>query len=314
MSTLNILLFGKFSARVNEQTVDGLDSCKVQELFCYLLLHRNRPHPRETLAGLLWSDSRTAQSKKYLRQTLWQLQTAFDSLLDKKSRLLLVDSDWVQVNPHADLWIDVATFEQNFALAQSRSSPEADNDKVRALQNAIHLYRGDLLEGCYQDWCLYKREQLQSTYLSILHKLMICCEARQEYEAGVTYGKLILSYDCAREQTHRRLMRLFYLAGDRTEALRQYERCTLALKRELSVGPSRRTRALYEQIRADRLDEQAPTINATALMKNTPTLFAPALLSEFLDRLKLLQQSLTEIQRQIQQGIKASELTIKNRR
>jgi len=46
-------------------------------------------------------------------------------------------------------------------------------------------------------------------------------------------------------------MRLLYLAGDRTGALRQFERCRNALSDELGVAPGQRIRALYERIRAD---------------------------------------------------------------
>jgi DNA-binding SARP family transcriptional activator len=76
MSQLSVRLFGKLSIRCNDRCVDGLTGSKVQELLCYLLLHRDRPHCREALASLLWSDVSTAQSKKYLRQALWQLQGA----------------------------------------------------------------------------------------------------------------------------------------------------------------------------------------------------------------------------------------------
>ncbi len=80
MSALRICLFGKFCVRRNEQVLDGFDARKVQELFCYLLLHRDHSLPRETLASLLWPDTTTAQSKKNLRQALWQLQSALGSL------------------------------------------------------------------------------------------------------------------------------------------------------------------------------------------------------------------------------------------
>ncbi len=61
MSTLRIYLFGKFCVRRNEQVLDGFDARKVQELFCYLLLHRDHSLPRKTLASLLWPDTTTVQ-------------------------------------------------------------------------------------------------------------------------------------------------------------------------------------------------------------------------------------------------------------
>jgi len=41
------------------------------------------------------------------------------------------------------------------------------------LQEAVRLSYADLLEGWYQDWCLYERERLQNIYLLILDKLMV---------------------------------------------------------------------------------------------------------------------------------------------
>jgi DNA-binding SARP family transcriptional activator len=48
-------------------------------------------------------------------------------------------------------------------------------------------------------------------------------------------------------------MRLYYRAGDRTAALRQFERCITALCEELDVRPGKRTLVLYDQIRKDQM-------------------------------------------------------------
>ena len=71
MSQLNIRLIGKFSIQRDEKPVNGREACKLQELLSDLLVNRKVPHARETLAALLWGDSSTAQSKKYLRQASW---------------------------------------------------------------------------------------------------------------------------------------------------------------------------------------------------------------------------------------------------
>src|SRR5438876_1093845 len=97
---------------------------------------------------------------------------------------------------------------------------------------------GYLLQGCYQDWCLCERERLQQLYLGALDRLMEYSEIHGEYAAGLTYGGRILRLDCARERTHRGMMRLYHLNGDRTAALRQYERCAATLKKELGVLPA----------------------------------------------------------------------------
>lgn len=304
MSGLSIRLFGRLSVHCNNRAVRGLNASKVQELFCYLLLHRDRPHPREALASLLWGDTPTTQSKKYLRQCLWQLQGALPlhgEPVDR--RTLRVESEWVQLNSAAGLQLDVASFEAAVVAAQGVPIHELDAAQARTLQAAADLYQGDLLEGWYQEWCLYERERLQNLYLTMLDKLMAHCEVHQQYEAGLSYGTRSLRYDRARECTHQRLMRLHYLAGDRAAALRQYERCVAALKEELGVTPSEPTVALYEQTRAGWLD-------ASAVMPRVSNGAHAALASEFpgvLGRLKQLGAVLADIQRQIQHDIQIVE-------
>ena len=105
----------------------------------------------------------------------------------------------------------------------------------------------------------------------ILDKLLVYCMSHEEFEAGQRYGGLILRYDRARERTHQLLMRLHYLAGDRTGALRQYERCVVALREELGVRPDRRTVALYEEIRGSQgnapFDEMLTFDASTSLLE-----------------------------------------------
>ncbi len=153
MSRLSIQLFGKFCVRRDEQVLEGFDARKVQELFCYLLLHRDHSLPRETLAGLLWPDTTTIQSKKNLRQALWQLQSALGSQTEAMNdRVLLVEPEWVQLNLEADIWLDVVVFEKTFDVVQKVPGNELDAQRVQVLQDAVQLYLGPLLEGWYQDW------------------------------------------------------------------------------------------------------------------------------------------------------------------
>jgi DNA-binding SARP family transcriptional activator len=136
-------------------------------------------------------------------------------------------------------------------------------------------------------------------YLVMLDKLMEYCEASGRFESGMTYGAMILSCEPARERTHRRLMTLHYRAGDRTAALREYERCVAALERELNVGPAKRTVALYQQIRMDQVGKLALELVEVQEGAQVP----PAPLSLLLHSLSQLQAVLGQIQQEIHQDI-----------
>lgn len=253
MNSFRVFLFRDFEVRRADEQLSGLDGRKVQELFSFLLLNRERPHRREYLMALFWEESSEARAQKYLRQTLWQLQSSLDpNPAGGAERAIQSNNDWVQISPQANIWCDVLDFETAFLLSQGTAGPALNASQLGALKRAVTLYRGDLLEGCYQNWCLVERERLQNIFLMMLDKLIDSCLAQGAYEDGIAYGMRVLKQDYARERTHRRLMRLYSLLGDRSSALRQFELCALALRAELDVAPSEHTYRLFELIRRDK--------------------------------------------------------------
>lgn len=304
MSVLHVHLFGRLQMQFGDGTPVDLCAQKAQELFCYLLLHRDRAHPREALANLLWGNSTTAQSKKYLRQALWQLQSALHpSNEPTDATVLAIEPDWVQLNRVA-LWLDVAEFERAFSLVSGKPGQEICDDDASALRTVVQLYHGDLLEGWCQDWCLYERERLQNVYLAMLDKLIGYCEVHRNYELGLLYGTQILRHDRARERTHRQMMRLYHLAGDRTAALRQYERCRTALKEELEVKPSKATELLRHEIRQDRLGSST---SSQAKASPAPT---PDALVELLEHLEQVQAAMSHTQDWLRREIQAVKMAL----
>lgn len=293
MSSLRFRLLGKFTACLDAKQIRGLEASKDQELLSYLLIHRSRQHSRETLAALLWSDTSTEKSKKYLRQSLWHLQGALNST--ESGDLLLVDHDWLSLNPGADIWTDVAEFEAAYVIAEGVPGRQLEAAAATRLQHAVQLYQDDLLPGSYQDWILFERERFQNMYLLMLDKLIGYLQHHGQYEVAQGYGATILRYDPARERTHRQLMHLYFLAGDRTSAVRQYERCVLALKQELGVRPERRTVELYDRIRSDRMSYPDTARNVDSLSP------------DILNRLRQLSAIVSGVQRRIQRDIKAVE-------
>jgi DNA-binding SARP family transcriptional activator len=292
MTRLEIRLFGQIAIQQDGESLSGLSS-KATEVLCYLLLQRERGHAREALASLLWPDSPDQLAKKYLRQAIWRLQSKLAS-----RDLLIMQAGWIRINPEAGLRLDVAEFEHAYYFHRDIPGLELTARQVQALEAAVVLYRGDLIEPWYQDWCVYERDRLQLIYLAMLEQLMAHCEARRYYARGVAYGQRILRYDPARECTHRILMRLYYQAGDRTAALRQYERCAVAMAQRFNVHPSHETVALFRQVRGDQPEGPA---RESAMTTRSTAEHSGDLLAGLQASLDHLQAALTGLQRQVQQ-------------
>jgi DNA-binding SARP family transcriptional activator len=101
-----------------------------------MLLHRDRPLPRETLACLLWPDCSASQSKSYLRKALWQLQGTLSDGATLHG-LLEIEAEWLQLRSSPDLWVDVAWIEQAFALAQGVRGGDLPAETAVRLRDAV---------------------------------------------------------------------------------------------------------------------------------------------------------------------------------
>lgn len=332
MAELSVSMFGKLEISRDGVLLDSGPPRKARALLVYLLIHR-RAHPREKLATILWHGA-TKQTKAYLRKALWQLRKSVQTEGDCSSPLIVTDRDWVQIPPGADVWVDVDVFENAFNDVRDCPVSDMTAAHVKALRRAVDLYTGDFLENWYHDWCLQERERLLDVYLRMLDRLASSCEARAMYDVGIDYGLESLRIAPARERTHRQLMRLRAMNGNRTAALRQYERCAEVLEQELGVSPATATQRLHEKILRDTFPSSVAPPNFTSAPgpprrqhASTPAMQgvsenlgpgdqAPNVesLEDGLDRIRELQSTLAAVQRRIRHDIEAVEVALQQQK
>ena len=266
MADLALSLFGNFEVSYQDCPTQIWGNGKVQELLSYLFLNRERAHKREFLATLLWQNIPREQSRRYLRKALWQLQTPFDTLLEDKSNILLLKPNTIQFNVNFPVWCDVQILEEAFSACMGIQGMDLSNEQAQLLRRAIIVYQGDLLEGWFYDWCIIERARLQSIYLILLDRLIDYCIVKGHFDEGIGHCFRVLSFDYAHERTHRYLMKLYFVMGDRARAITQYNHCAQILKQELNVSPNRLTKGLYKQMLADEWQQihASPSIKQAA--------------------------------------------------
>lgn len=112
----------------------------------------------------------------------------------------------------------------------------------QALEEAVALYHGDLLPGCYDEWLLPERDRLHQAFLEALERLIVVQEGERDYHAAIRSARRQLLFDPLHEATYRHLMRLYAVLDDQASAMRTYHTCVTVLERELATEPSRVTR------------------------------------------------------------------------
>jgi two-component SAPR family response regulator len=170
---------------------------------------------------------------------LWRLRCILEPKGIKKGTYLIKSSTGeIGFNHDSDYWLDIATFENKAHGSLKNSADSVSINAVSELEGALQLYSGGLLEGFYEDWTLNDRLHLQNTYMRSLEWLMQYYRHNVDYQSSILYAQKILESDPLREDIHCEVMQMYMSAGQRTLALKQYERCSNVLASELKIIPN----------------------------------------------------------------------------
>lgn len=290
-----IKLFGPGQLYYSGKALTGFPGQQPCLLFCYLLLNRHLPHPREQLAAVFWGDDPTSLARKHLRNTLWRLSQLFKSVGASLDDLISVHEDYI-VFVNAELCLlDIDEFEAALRCCQELRGYDLSSEQVSLLEKGADLYRGDLLEGVYDDWCLYERERLRLGFLNILIKLMDYHGHQGNYARGLEYGHRILLLDPTRERVHRQMMMLHWLAGDREAALLQYRSCYNTLQAELELKPVQETQHLYETILRSTALPDRRALDASEISEVNPNQMVTEMLQKLHFLKMIVEQTNTEL-------------------
>ncbi|CAG0937564.1 Putative HTH-type transcriptional regulator [Thermoflexales bacterium] len=276
MPRLSILLLGSFQIARGQQPITDFVTDKTRALLAYLAVECDRPHRRESLAGLLWPDQPDQDARRNLRQALFNLRQALADTAEQ-APLLCIDRHEVQFAPGVDLHVDVAAFTHLLTVCDQHRHRRLKNCApcLLRLKQLLQLYRGEFLAGfslddstLFEEWLLLKREWLHGRAVEALITLADYHERRGEYDQARRYAQQQVHFEPWREEAHRQLMRLLAFDGQRSAALAQYQTCRRALQAELGVEPGAETIKLLEQIKLGSLPN--PTVPS---LPSAPTPF-----------------------------------------
>ncbi len=249
MDQLSLRFLGSPEVHYQGQTLK-FRSRKELALLIYLVVEGG-PHSREKLIAFLWPDSDREHGQASLRNTLVRLRQA----LAGAGPYLTIEPGGVSFNFDYPFELDLNVVQTALQTIQETTKP-ADLRDLSPLQAATVVYRGDFLEGFsladapeFDDWASLQREAWHHRLERIYNRL-----SRRQFEAGQVDQALDttrqwLARDSLNEAAYRRLMQLYFLAGNRTAALQAFEQCGRILAEELGVEPDAETMALAERIR-----------------------------------------------------------------
>jgi DNA-binding SARP family transcriptional activator len=254
---LSMELLGALTIRVDDQRIRAEFGSTGRRLTAYLAHYSGRPHRRERLVDLFWAGLEPNRARSALNTALWRLRKVIAAepqskggrnLVTLGNEIVLEPADWFAIDTHC--------FYASVKSALRDMAGHAGEQPAALLADALEQYSGPFLEGEDEDWVLVERERLHSLYVRAAHELARLYARMTRYDEAVETLRGVLALDPFRETSHRDLMVMLVLNGQRAEALRSHERWCNMMRRELDICPMPRTVELMALVRSDRIFER----------------------------------------------------------
>ena len=242
---LRVLALGPLQVWVGDRQVEASawGSARPRELLVYLLLHPDG-RTKEQVGLAFWPDASAAQLRNNFHVTLHRLRRALGA-----ATWVVLDGDRYRVDPALIEEFDVPTFAREVEGARRALKRQAEGAAAR-LEQAVALYRGDLLDGePVGDWHLEHRDHLQRLYVDALMELGSALVREGRHARAAEAYRRVLARDELHEEALLGLMRCLADAGERSQALRAYGTFADRLRKELDAEPGEGVREYHEALR-----------------------------------------------------------------
>lgn len=249
---LRVHCLGGFRVRRDQTLVREAEwkSKRAKTLVKMLAAQDNQSMPREQAMEWLWP----GRKPTHLRSTFNSLLHRARKVLEpepgvgkdifctrEEGDLIALNRDWV--------WTDVNQFLSHLDAARRMKTNQNQEKVILEYEKAAALYEGDFLpEEQYSDWAIPMRDRLRVQYLGALEDASALAETSGDRSAALKFHERLFLADPCNEKSCCWLMMRYQSEGRRNDAIRSYERCELALQRDLELEPEKRTKQLYRSI------------------------------------------------------------------
>lgn len=171
VESIRVEMLGGFSVWVNGQQIvdDAPKLTKPWQLFCYLVLHREKFVSNRKLIAMLWTDDDLTDPANVLKNAVYSLRKELcggESFTDSP---IIYSTGGYRFDPAVDLDLDVDRFA---ALCEQTRAEQAQERRMQLCKDAVAAYRGDFLPQLDQDlWVVPLTLDYKRLYLECVHEL-----------------------------------------------------------------------------------------------------------------------------------------------
>lgn len=228
--------FGRGEIRVEGVTIieKAFKTQKVKWLLVLLALAPSSGLREDDLIEALWPETDLA-GRRSLNTALCILRKAVGS---EGGRAIERSNGFIRIRPGAGVETDVQRFETSVRASAQRCEEGDQTEALRLLSEAATSYHGRFLDGCYLEWALRRREDLEIMATTAFTELSVHALEMGNAERALECASRAVEIDPYCENAHQVVMRAHTRLGRPDRAIRHFERCQRKLRDDLDVEPS----------------------------------------------------------------------------
>lgn len=238
--------FGVFEVQINgERVADSLwKTQKTKFLLAYVLSHQGAALSDDVILDHFWPESK-GDSKSNLWSAIKGIRKALRHLsLDKEFEFLVREGERTLLAGDLQYWYDRGEFEQLLVDIPTGQDVAWSPEQVDRVKRAVSLVSGAYLDGCYLDWAVRARDQLECRLFQLWLNLATNSLSQRPLES-VEYASRALELDPLSQEAHLVKMQGLLAAQQPENVIRQFQQCEKSLFRELGIEPRTALMELY---------------------------------------------------------------------
>lgn len=227
---------------------DAWTTRRARDILCFIAARRHRRASKDTLIDIFWGEADFEVVMRNFHPTISHIRKALNRNEPFKQNFLLYQEGDYLLNPEITFYIDTEEFDCLVAKGESARRAGEQACALAHYEEALKLYRGEFMQGAYDEWVEEQRTYYRAQYLQLLEALIFAAQTSAEWLRALQLTQQVLREDPFREDIHCVVMRAHAAQGNRSAVKEQYDTLHKLLRDELGIEPAGKTQKLYRQL------------------------------------------------------------------
>lgn len=194
-------------------------TAKIKSIFCYLIENKEKRIIKDILIDNFWHDHDVEKASTSLYNAIHFIRKVF--FAPKKGSFILTANKRYYVNPNYRIYVDTDEYNKRLDLAKEFEKAGKIDEQIKLYRQAAAVYRGEFLEGIYDNWSEEIRNYYNEKYKKVLSNLIDYYFNSDNYKECLGFCERMVEIDRFEEQAYFNMIKCYDKLGDKSAAKKQ---------------------------------------------------------------------------------------------